>query len=251
MKKIFIVALLVFAGSAQALNTNDLLAAIGMPLAVAAVADITGVPQDQLAELVTALNGANTPVAEEVHIIQYVPVALVQTSDDRTFLQFVQQQISQGVTGVQLVPVVTQQLQTYYPASTQIVVSAPAQQTFVVQEPYVPQVVVTRVTEVRTHPHGGAPGQLKKQLGLKTGAQVVHGVAAPPPMASSTPVEVKVHGKGHKEKVVVTQPVVVGTPAPVVIATPHGHGHGPDGNGPPGQQKDKGDKGGKGHGKKG
>jgi len=129
--------------------------------------------------------------------------------------------------------------------ATQIVVTAPAQQTFVMQEPYVPPVVITRVIEVRSHPHGGPPGQLKKQLGLKTGAQVVHGVAANPPMSSSTPV--KVHGQGHKQTVVITQPVVIATPQQ---QKPE-HGHGPDGNGPPGQQKDKGDKGGKGHGKKG
>jgi len=39
----------------------------------------------------------------------------------------------------------------------------------------VPPVVVSRVASVRAHPHGGPPGQLKKELGLQTGAEVVHG----------------------------------------------------------------------------
>jgi len=62
----------------------------------------------------------------------------------------------------------------------------------------------------RAHPHGGPPGQLKKQFGLKTGAEVVHRervVVQPPPMISSAPVIVqerehgngkaKGHDKGH------------------------------------------------------
>ena len=221
----------------QTLNTSDPLAAIALPLAVAAVSEIAGVPQDQLASLVAMLNQANVPVTQEVQMIRYVPVALVDTNGN--FVQFVQQQVTQGVTGPALVPVVTQQLQTYYPA--QVSVSAP-----VVEEHFtVPQTVVTRVTEVRAHPHphGGPPGQLKKQLGLQTGAEVVHGArhgnkhreVAPPPMASS---------------------VAPPQQPPAVIAAPPpqqnpGHGRGPDGNGPPGQMKDK-DKGkgkGKGHGK--
>jgi hypothetical protein len=34
---------------------------------------------------------------------------------------------------------------------------------------------VERVAEAKSHPHGGPPGQLKKQMGLQTGAEVVHG----------------------------------------------------------------------------
>jgi hypothetical protein len=33
----------------------------------------------------------------------------------------------------------------------------------------------TWVREASSHPHGGPPGQLKKELGLQTGAEVVHG----------------------------------------------------------------------------
>src|SRR5207253_453874 len=146
---------------AWALSTNDLLSTIAMPLAVAAVSNVNGVPQSQLANLVVALNQANVPPTQFVQVIRYVPVALVdqngqpfiayvqqETTQDsanvpplqeieiiryapvalvvdngQPFVQYVQQQVTQGVTGPALVPVVVQQLQTYYPAQTQIVVN--------------------------------------------------------------------------------------------------------------------------------
>jgi hypothetical protein len=215
--------------------SSDPLAAIGLPLAVAAVADIAGVPQSDLASLVASLNQANVPVTQEIQVIRYVPVALADNNGN--FVQFVQQQVTQGVTGPALVPVVTQQLQTYYPAHVDVT-APPAN----VEEHYVvPQAAVTRVTEVHAHPHGGPPGQIKKQLGLQTGAEVVHGE------------------KHHKDNRPMASSIAVPPPAPpqqvpVFVAPPPqqqpnpGHGHGPDGNGPPGQQKDKGGKG-KGHGK--
>jgi len=172
--------------------------------------------------------------------------------------------------------VVVQQLQTFYPPQTQIVVAAPAPQRVVVERDFVPPpVVVTRVEEVRLHPHGGPPGQIKKELGLQTGAEVVHGVkpgrvkvktvvAAPP----SAPVAVvpqarpgKEHGRGHakREEVRAQAPMISSTPAPppptpmAVPAAPpgqaKGHEGGPPAGGPPGQQKEKGKGGGKGHGK--
>jgi hypothetical protein len=239
MKRITILALaalILVPVSAQALDTGELLATIAMPLAVAAAADIAGVPQEQLGNLVAALNEAEVPVVEQVHIIRYVPVALVETRTETPFVDFVRQQIAQGITGTALVPVVTQRLQTYY--TEQVVVTEPARQTIVVQEPWIPQVVVTRAAEVRSgHPHGGPPGQIKKQLGLQTGAEVVHGrkpgrkvretapgVVYNPPMVSSSPAVEAPRGAGHG----------------------HGQGHGPKAGGPPGQQKAKG---GKGHGK--
>jgi len=113
----------------------------------------------------------------------------------------------------------------------------------VVDQNFVPPVVVNRVAEVRAHPHGGPPGQIKKQLGLQTGAEVVHGGGK---------------DKGHKQKVVVVQqpqpaPVVVvqqpmtsAAPAPVVVGAPgKGHGHG-NGNA---QGKEHGNGHGKGKGK--
>src|SRR5438270_598948 len=127
MKKIAIslmLFLLVPVG-AFAFNADDLLATIAMPLAVNAVANVNGVPQSRLADLVSTLNQANVPPAQEIQVIRYVPVALV-VDNGQTFVQYVQQQVAQGITGPALVPVVVQELRTYYPQPAQIVVTAPA-----------------------------------------------------------------------------------------------------------------------------
>jgi hypothetical protein len=182
-----------------ALSTEDLVSLVALPLAVAAVADVAGVPQEQLADLVATLNGANMPVAQEIQVIRYVPVALTQ--DNATpFVDFVQTQVTQGITGPALVPVVVERLQTFYPREERIVIHETSMQQPVVFEPVV-------VAARREHPHGGPPGQLKKQLGLKTGAEVVHvgrasarPLVVPPPMISSAPVVVHEHEKGGHGK---------------------------------------------------
>jgi hypothetical protein len=188
---------------------GDALSIAALPLAVAAVADIAGVPQDQLANLMATLNNANMPAPQMIEVVRYVPVALVDNGPQ--FVQFVQDQTTQGITGSALAPVVVQRLRTYYPAQTQINVTQPA--TVITPEP--PPVVFTRVTEVRAHPHGGPPGLIKKQLGLQTGAEVVH-------------------GEKPGRVVVAQQPVVVQQPQPVVVERKehgHGNGHGNKGHG--------------------
>jgi hypothetical protein len=242
---------------------TDSLDVIALPLAVAQVADIGGVPLDQLATLITSLNQANMPPAQMIEVVRYVPVALIDNG--QTFVQYVQQQTAQGITGPALYPVVVRQLQPYYP-STQISVIPPAvapppqpvvvtrtavrqervrRRPVVVDQNFFPPVVVTRAAEVRQHPHGGPPGQLKKQLGVQTGAQVVH---AQPPVVVAPRVEEKGHGKGRgpegKHQVVVAQPPPAAVPpvaVPQAVAAPQGHGNGkgPEGAGPPGQNKDK------------
>jgi len=186
----------------------DPLALIAMPLAVAAVADLTNVPQDQFASLLVTLNQANVPPAQFVRVVRYVPAALT----DQRFVPFVQQQVSQGVTGPALVTVIDQRLPTYTPA--------PAPANFPAE-----------FAEQRGggNPHGGPPGQIKKQLGLQTGAEVVHGVKP---------------GRQFEQQ----QPAFVAQPPQPQTGPPpeHGHGRGPDGQGPPGQMKEKG---GHGHGK--
>src|SRR5258708_30572470 len=188
------------------MSPADPLALIAMPLAVAAVSNVTGVSQDELANFVATMNNANVPPTQIVEVLRFVPVALT-TDNAPQFVQFVQQQTTQGVTGPALVPVVVQQLQTFYPAQTQVVVSEPvrvrrfrtvsAPQTVIVDQNFVPPVVIARMAE---HPHGWPPRQLKQQLGLQTGAEVVHGekrgrtvvVAQPQPQA---PAVVFVPGK--------------------------------------------------------
>jgi hypothetical protein len=230
--------------------SSNPLALIALPLAVAAVADITGMPQNQLADFVASLNSANMPVTQEIQVIRYVPVALVADNGPQ-FVEFVQTQVTQGVTGQALVPVVVERLQTFYPQPQQIVVSAPAQRV-VFDDDFVRPV----------HPHGGPPGQIKKQLGLQTGAEVVHGrkpgrPVTLQPMISSGPAPKahgRGHGKGHKENVqfvappVVQQPVVVQQQPPAVVQQRgnENRGHGGDKGGDKG---DHGKGGGKGKGK--
>ena len=220
-------------------TTDDPLALIALPLAVAAVSDVSGIPQDQLANLVATLNNANVPVTQEIQVVRYAPVAL-SADNGQPFVDFVQTQVNQGITGPALVPVVTQRIQTFVPE--QRVVMAPSSAEL--EQPVV----------VRAHgnPHGGPPGQIKKQLGLQTGAEVVHGTRAlPPPMISSSPVVVehprhtaieRVHGEGHgrgeghdKHVQFVAPPMAA--PQPVVVqpgparggeGNGHGKGHGKD-----------------------
>lgn len=236
---------------------------ISLPLAVAEVAGMKGVPLDQLANFIATLNNANMPPSQMIEVVRYVPVALVDNA--QPFVQYVQQQTSQGVTGPALYPLIVRRLQPYYPSTTISVIAPPPQQPLfvarpaaaqvrtapvVINQPFVPQVVVRRTDEVRQHPHGGPPGQLKKQSGLQTGAQVVH---AQPAVIAAPRVEVREHGHGRgKERdrqLVVTQPAPQVTPMAVpqvIVPAPaagpgHGQGRGPEGNGPPGQNK--GDKG--------
>jgi hypothetical protein len=234
--------------------TADPLALIALPLAVAAVSDVSGVPQDQLANLVATLNNANVPVVQEIQVVRYAPVALMADTG-QPFVDFVQTQVNQGITGPALVPVVTQRIQTFVP--DQQIVLTPAPQRAVIDERF--------IEPVRVQPHGGPPGQIKKQLGLQTGAEVVHGgkrgrqfTAVPvqtlPPMISSSPPARVEHGGGHgrghgkqgKQNVqfvappAAAPPVVVPQPAPMVMPGDRGEGHG-GGHGNEGQ--------GKGHGK--
>ena len=196
--------------------TTDPLALIALPLAVAAVSEVTGVPSNQLAALVATLNSANVPVVQEIQVIRYVPVALVADSGPQ-FVEFVQTQVTQGVTGPALVPIVVARLQTFFPQPQQIVVTAPSQRV-VFDEDFVRPV----------HPHGGPPGQIKKQLGLQTGAEVVHGRRTLPPMISSGRVE-KEHGR---KQVVVQQPAARGG------GEGHGKNHGKGGGKGKGKGKD-------------
>jgi hypothetical protein len=249
-------------------TSNSLLSLIAMPLAVAALSDMAGVPQDQLASLLFTLNQGNVPPAQFVETLRYVPVALVEQPD---FVPFVQMQVANGVTGPALVTVIDQRLPVYNPPP----VSAPAATTYVVTQDYIPPAVRTRVAEWHAHPHGGPPGQLKKIYGLQTGAEVVHGskpgrqfepqpvavaprvIHVPPGQAKKEERHAAAHGKGHghgQAPVVITQPPMTSAapPQPVFVPAPAppqnngGHGRGPGGAGPPGQQKEKG---GKGHGK--
>src|SRR5438093_13708320 len=134
MKKIAIslmLFLLVPVG-AFAFNADDLLATIAMPLAVNAVANVNGVPQSRLADIVSTLNQANVPPTQFVEVVRYVPVTYGQAETSPTFAEFVRTETSNGVTGPALVTSITRRLQTTYNVTPRLVMTEEPT-TFVVQ----------------------------------------------------------------------------------------------------------------------
>jgi len=145
MKKLTMIVLLLLAGAlpAQALSTKDILSLVAMPLAVAAVSDLTGVPQDQLADVVSTLNQADVPPNEFNQVLRYVPVALAAqpaTPQDQTFAQWLDAQ-AQTTTGPELVTTLDNRLATTYGVTP---VVQPDQVVYV-DESYIPDAVVTRL----------------------------------------------------------------------------------------------------------
>ena len=145
MRKLTFAVLLLFLGAlpAQALTTRDFLSLIGMPLAVAAVADLAGVPQDQLADVISTLNQADVPPTQFVQTVRYVPVALVAqpAPQEQTFTQWLD---SQTVTGPTLVRTIDNRLVTTYGVTP---VVQPNEVVYV-DDNYIPPVVVTRLQPV-------------------------------------------------------------------------------------------------------
>jgi hypothetical protein len=152
-------------------DTNDLLALAAMPLAVAAVADITGIPFGDLSSLVASLNAARVPPVQVVEVLRYSPVVLVNDVERPRFVQFVNTQVVSGVRGPRLVEVIDTRLRTF---DDDIVVRPRTRTVVIDDDDTFRRDVTTRVARVRAHPHGGPPGQLKKELGLQAGAEVVH-----------------------------------------------------------------------------
>jgi hypothetical protein len=161
---------------ARALQTEEILAMVAMPLAVAAVAEIPEVPVSQLVEVVTMLNEARVGPVQFVEVVRYVPVALVEEDGGRVFIEDLRVQRTQGVTGSSFVEVIEERLRRRDLPDVELDVVAP-RVVYDARSPesFLPPIVRTRMVERRNHPHGGPPGQLKKDLGLQTGAEVVHG----------------------------------------------------------------------------
>jgi len=251
---------------------NNPLAVALMPLAVAAVSDLAGVPQDQLANLVSTLNQANVPPQQFVQVVQYAPVALTAQNAPQPFVPFVQTQVAQGITGPALVATIDQRLPQYGVTPQYVpppsVALVPQPQPAYVPSPtpaYAPSSIEVRQRGAYEHnPHGGPPGQLKKIEGLQTGAQVVHAERMPIARGEE---EHGHHGNPHgmppglAKKMNVPPPMSSAAPAtPIPVPVPQAppqmeHGHGPPGGVPPGQAKKEngggppGEGHGKGHGK--
>lgn len=169
------VLLTLLAVPAQAFNTEELLSLVAMPLAVAAVADLTGVPLDQLASLAGTLNNASVPPVQFVEVMRYIPVALVDPNGAQ-FVSFVRNQAAQGTMGMALITTINQQLPTYGVPQSEITVLAlrPERWPSPSGPNWFPPIVYQTFARAG-HPHSGPPGQLKKERGLQTGAEVVHG----------------------------------------------------------------------------
>lgn len=164
----------------------DPLALIAMPLAVAAVADLADVPRSDLMQLVASLNQAMVPAPQFVEVVRYSPVVLVDRTASPQFLQFVSAEIDRGIIGRPLAFALADRIETFEPVDIDFV-----EPRLLVERDAVilPAVVTSRVA--RAHPHGGPPGQLKKELGLQTGAEVVHGTARPSRVARSRPAKAR------------------------------------------------------------
>lgn len=149
----------------------DPLALIAMPLAVAAVAETTDVPAGDLISFITALNRARMPAPQFVEVVRYSPVVLVDTAERPVFLRYVTTQVDRGIIGRPLAFALADRIGIEDIARPRILIDRDVDRDIAI----LPPVVTTRVATTRSHPHGGPPGQLKKERGLQTGAEVVHG----------------------------------------------------------------------------
>jgi len=198
------------------LQPLDPVAFAAMPLAVAAVSQLTGIPQDQLADLAATLNQADVPPTQFVQVVSYAPQTLVVQQQapqpQPTFVDFVRTQTRQGVRGPALVTTIDRELPRF----------------------------------------SGPPGLVKKQLGLQTGAEVVHGEKRGHQFVTRVEHEEhghgEGHGRGHEREVRVVQPPPMTSAAPPVVVQPaqpvfvppgqakkqgggEEHGHGDEGHG--------------------
>ena len=147
-------------------------ALVAMPLAVAAVAELTDVPTRDLISFVSLLNQAAVPAPQFVEVVRYVPVALVD--NDARFLTFTTTEVDRGIIGSRLALSLADRIRLL--GVDEIDVINPPRFTVVRRAEFIPAIVTMRVAEFRSgHPHGGPPGQLKKDLGVQTGAEIVHG----------------------------------------------------------------------------
>src|SRR5688572_31791590 len=118
---------------AAALDTTELLGLVAMPLAVAAISDVTGVPVGDLSHLVATLNRAQVPPTQVVQVVRYAPAALVVQDVQPTFVEYVDQQVYDGVVGPRLVTVIEERYRTYDLAPRFVTLEEPAT-TYVIRD---------------------------------------------------------------------------------------------------------------------
>lgn len=269
------VVALLLASPSFALNQERAVMLVEMPVAVARVAEIDTVPRPLLTELLTLLFDAQLPPAEFIDIVRYTPVLLVEeTAPEQNLVTFIRTRRDEGMTGDPLAREIRQQLRLWgVPIQRQAeLVSIPE----ATARDFFPQVVVDRFGERVNHPHGGPPGQLKKERGLQTGAEVVHGQhpgnrsAAARSGSTSRPADVRTDNRSTTPRKGVDRPARAeqrgssgnnmrpdnSPPGQAKKATPPGRGNNAKAGGPPadrgsagGQNKGKGQGQGQGQGK--
>jgi hypothetical protein len=149
------------------------LSLVAMPLAMAAASELSGVPPGELVQLATALNEALVPPIHFIEVVRHAPAVLVDPAIQSDFMRFVRTQIDGDVRGDAFAVALTDRFRSYGITGVDLVDAR--RRPVVLEREVIPEFVVRRVAQVSGHPHGGPPGQLKKQLGLQTGAEVVHG----------------------------------------------------------------------------
>lgn len=129
---------------AQALENENLLALVAMPLAVAAVSEITNVPTNQLVDVVTVMNAADVPPSQFLEVVRYVPAVIVD--DDTTFVDFVRTQQKQGMRGPALVTAIEDRIRASDVPVLKLAVDRP--RVIDVGDNFVPKAVRQRLAQV-------------------------------------------------------------------------------------------------------
>ncbi|MDX1585019.1 MAG: hypothetical protein R3338_15585, partial [Thermoanaerobaculia bacterium] len=166
-----IVLMAAFGPATDALQTEEVLDLVAMPLAVAAVSDVTGIPTESVVDLAVAMNDVEVPPAQFVEIVRYSPVLLVDPDQEREVMSFVRSEVDRGVSDRDLVIALRDRIRENGIEDIEIVEPRVVRD----RQRIVPDRVIRYVDENGRHPHGGPPGQIKKEIGVQTGAEVVHG----------------------------------------------------------------------------
>jgi len=145
----FAVALLLAPMRAQALQNEDILAVVAMPLAVAAVTEVPHVPVDQFVDVVTLLNDAAVAPPQFIEVVRYVPAALVVETPAQgpNFLDYVRLRESEGLRGPALVTSIEDRLRAYDVDVVKLTVERP--RVIDIGDDYIPSQVRTRIDEAR------------------------------------------------------------------------------------------------------
>jgi hypothetical protein len=175
---------------------------IEMPLAVATVADLDGIREDDLGHFCGALNRGYLPPEEFVDTVRYAPAVFVERPD---FVPFIEAQIGNGVIGIQLYDTIYPRLPSY---STRSIAFTPD---YVLNDQYyIPQPVRTRFEQAQIN--GGYPQQAYAQSYVPQPA-VAQPVYTPQPVYTQQPSFAQQRGNHGRQPRAIAQPSFVPQPA--------------------------------------